>query len=135
MFKESAFTITTLPASMRYTKSNKKRPRKFNPQGKTWFREECSSREAAMTSGHMPCSSVWQMGVSKENSCSWGAQSKEGSHVGDRDTSRVRPSALVKSQQKVLEKGFKAVTGSWVSCKPRVLCSILRTVTESPWPA
>lgn len=52
-----------------------------------------------------------------------GTQPKAGSYVGNRDTARVRPSALMNSQHKVLEQGFKAVMGNWVSCKPVSLCS------------
>lgn len=61
IFMEFAFTMTTLPIFMVHNKRHKKRPRKFNPQGKKWIGEECSQRETVMTSGRVPCSSVWQM--------------------------------------------------------------------------
>lgn len=127
-FGEFAFTMMTLPIFMLYKKSNKKRPRKFNPQGKKWFRGECSQRETVMTSGSVPCSSVQQMWVSKENSFSWGPQSKEGSRVGEGNSSRVTQlwwTHSIKFWSKVLKQ-------LWGAESPAILCHsppILSTVT------
>lgn len=116
-FREFACTMVTLPVFILYNKSSKKRPRKFNPQGKKMVQRRMFPKEN--------CNDLWPCAllicvanVSEQGEFLLLGHSVKGGITCGRGERLQGHSALMNAQCQVLELSFKPVMGSWVSRNP-----------------
>ena len=130
------FKMTTLPPSILWNESIRKRPGGKDPgnsvpQGMTWVTAECSPKGMVMTSGQVPAHLC--------DKCELATRVYgQGASNPKREHGRVRGAATAGLHEFTAGRfraRFKGSVGSCVSCDPNHSSLITSTAVESPRPA